>query len=258
VRIDLALVAQGLARSRTHAQSLISSGQVQLNGQVVAKPSQPVQPNDELGVQPDHYVSRAAYKLLGAVQDLGLQLGGRALDAGASTGGFTQVLLESGCQPVYAVDVGHAQLDPLLRADSRVVVHERTNLRELELSHLGGVPVNVVVADVSFISLVLLLQPLTSVLAADGDLVLMIKPQFEVGRERLGKNGVVRSPALHRDSIAAVLAAAAPLGWYPEQLAPSRLPGPSGNVEYFALLRSRRSDQPINLERVVEAGSRLG
>lgn len=257
MRVDLALVERGLARSRTHAQFLISSGQVHLDDDLVVKPSQLVFAADPLAVQSDHYVSRAAHKLLGALDDLGVQPSGRALDAGASTGGFTQVLLEQGCESVYAVDVGRDQLAPVLRADPRVVVWEHTNLRNLQLDHVGGTPVDVAVADVSFISLALLVTPLTSVLTPDADLLLMIKPQFEVGRARLGKNGVVRSAALHREAIETVLAAAQPLGWYPQQLAVSRLPGPTGNVEYFAHLRTGRSGAAVNLDEVVRTGSLL-
>ncbi len=236
---------------------MITSGQVRVNGTLVTKPSQQCQDADRLTVDGDHYLSRAAHKLLGALDDLQLEVRGRALDAGASTGGFTQVLLEQGCEPVYAVDVGHHQLDPSLRSDPRVVVWEGTNLRQLDLTHVGGTPVDIVVADVSFISLVLLIQPLTSVLQPVGDLVLMIKPQFEVGRDRLGKNGVVRSALLHRESIMAVLAAAAPLGWHAQQIAPSRLPGPTGNIEYFVHLRTDSVAGKVSLDDAVQAGSRL-
>ncbi len=147
---------------------------------------------------PDHYVSRAAHKLVGALDDLGLVVGGRALDAGASTGGFTQVLLERGCREVVAVDVGTDQLAPSLRADPRVRVHEQTNLRDLSLDHVARQPVDLSVADVSFISLTLLIAPLAAVTDPAGTMLVMVKPQFEVGRSRLGKGGVVRDPPLHR------------------------------------------------------------
>lgn len=241
-RLDVALADQGLARSRSHARELIDAGAVSINGSVVDKASRQVSESDQLSVAAaDHYVSRAAYKLIGALDDLDLQVPARVLDAGASTGGFTQVLLERGCGQVVAIDVGHDQLAPSLAADPRVISHEGFNLRDLELSLLGGEPVGMVVADVSFISLTLLLAPLTTVLDPDGVLLTMIKPQFEVGRERLGKGGVVRSPALRRQAVGAVIAAAAELGWRPQGAAVSRLPGPSGNVEYFVRFGTGRS-----------------
>jgi 23S rRNA (cytidine1920-2'-O)/16S rRNA (cytidine1409-2'-O)-methyltransferase len=199
----------------------------------------------------DHYVSRAAHKLLGALDDLDLDVTGlRVLDAGASTGGFTQVLLERGCEIVYAVDVGSDQLIDRLRQDLRVVSSERTNLRELGLCHVGGDPVDLVVADVSFISLVLLMAPLTAVTRPEGALLLMVKPQFEVGRELLGKGGVVRSAAHRRQAIEGVIAAAEVHGWSAHRVVPSRLPGPAGNVEFFVLLRMRPGSASSDLDRV--------
>lgn len=254
-RLDLTLVRRGLVRSRTQARVLIDAGLVQVNGQVVTRASTVLNASDALGVEADPYVSRAAHKLLGALEDLDLDVSGRALDAGASTGGFTQVLLERGCAPVYAVDVGHDQLAPQLRDDSRVVVHEGTNLRDLTLDHLDGDPVDLVVADVSFISLTLLLGPLTAVTAPDGRLLVMVKPQFEVGRERLGKNGVVRSPTLHRASLDQVLEVASGLGWSLRDAAPSRVPGPSGNVEYFLLLTA---NQPVGVDLAHEGSAQKG
>jgi 23S rRNA (cytidine1920-2'-O)/16S rRNA (cytidine1409-2'-O)-methyltransferase len=234
-RLDLELVERGLARSRSHAQQQIAAGQVLVNGTVVSRAAEKVRPEDVLVSGADPYVSRAAHKLLGALDDLSVTVSGRALDAGASTGGFSQVLLEQGCATVYAVDVGTAQLAPSLRADPRVVVWDQTNLRDLELGHVGGEPVDLVVADVSFISLRLLLERLFGVTAPAGQALLMVKPQFEVGRELLGKGGVVRSPAQHRDAIARVVEAAGQLGWHAQRVVPSRWPGPAGNVEYFVL-----------------------
>jgi 23S rRNA (cytidine1920-2'-O)/16S rRNA (cytidine1409-2'-O)-methyltransferase len=235
VRLDRALVDRGLVRSRQQAVELIAAGLVRVNDVVAVRAAAPVEAADRLSAQTDHYVSRAAHKLLGALEDLGLVVAGRALDAGASTGGFTQVLLERGCSEVVAIDVGTDQLAPLLRSDVRVTSHEQTNLRDLELSHLGGKLVDLVVADVSFISLTLLVGPLSGVLRPDGAMLLMIKPQFEVGRERLSKGGVVRSPELHRAAIAAVTDAARGCGWFAQQVVPSRLPGPAGNQEFFAV-----------------------
>ena len=214
VRLDRALVDRGLARSRTQAQELIRTGRVSLGGRTDVRASDPVTDADRIDARSDPYVSRAAHKLLGALDDLSLTPAGRVLDAGSSTGGFTQVLLERGVERVYAVDVGTDQLAPPLRDDPRVEVHERTNLRDLTLEHVGGRPVDLVVADVSFISLTLLLERFAAVTAADGTWLLMVKPQFEVGREALGKDGVVRDPDLHRQAVVTVGAQAAGLGWY--------------------------------------------
>jgi 23S rRNA (cytidine1920-2'-O)/16S rRNA (cytidine1409-2'-O)-methyltransferase len=233
-RLDIELAARGLARSRSHARDLINSGRVLVNGAPTGRASVRIGDDDQLALtEPDPYVSRAAHKLIGALDDLGITVPPSALDAGASTGGFTQVLLERGCRRVVAIDVGHDQLDPLLRSDPRVVSYEGTNLRDLDLDLIGGQPVELVVADVSFISLTLLLGPLTSVIGPGGVLLAMIKPQFEVGRELLGKGGVVRSDDLRRRGVQAVVDAAGVLGWRPWAAARSRLPGPSGNVEYF-------------------------
>ena len=235
-RLDRLVVACGLARSRAQAQELIAAGQVRVAGVVVTKAAAAVPPGAEITATPDPYVSRAAHKLLGALDDLRLAVGGRALDAGSSTGGFTQVLLERGCRTVYAVDVGTDQLVAPLRAEPRVVVREQTNLRDLTLADLDGEPVDLAVADVSFISLTLLIGPLAAVTRPGGRMLLMVKPQFEVGRARLGRGGVVREPALHREAVDTVLAAAQDRGWYVQAVRPSRLPGPAGNREFFVLL----------------------
>ena len=246
----MALAARGLARSRSHARELIDGGRVLVNARPANKAAQLVGDDDRLQLTAaDPYVSRAAYKLLGALADLRLDVGGRALDAGASTGGFTQVLLERGCRQVVAVDVGHDQLHPDLRDDARVIVHEGVNLRDLDLAVVDGDPVDLVVADVSFISLTLILPQLISVLRPGGILLTMIKPQFEVGRERLGKGGVVRSTALRRSGVEAVCATAEEHGWSAQDGAPSRLPGPAGNVEYFVRFAVGSPD-PAVLDRL--------
>ena len=236
MRLDQALVSRGLARSRQHASELIRSGQVTVDGVTAAKPSLPVDDAARLDAPADRYVGRAAHKLLGALADSGTAVHGRALDAGASTGGFTQVLLEAGAERVYAVDVGHGQLVDVLRTDPRVVVHEGANLRDLTIDHVEGEPVDVVVADVSFISLRLLVEPLLGVLRPDGIALFMVKPQFEVGRERLGTGGVVRDELARIAAVDAVAEAAAALGWAEDWRGTSRLPGPAGNVEYFLRL----------------------
>lgn len=243
IRVDHALVQRGLARSRSQAQQIIAEGIVSLDGRPVTKPSVIVAPTAELIVA-EHvaWVSRAAHKLLGALDELGWdELPPRVLDAGASTGGFSQVLLSRGAQRVYAVDVGHGQLVDQLREDPRVVTREGLNLRDLTLADLDGEPVDLVVSDVSFISLKLLLAPLFGVLrqgpvgAAEprGKALLMVKPQFEVGRKRLTSSGVVREVADRDAAVAGVVAEAEALGWRAIWTAESQLPGPAGNVEYF-------------------------
>ena len=190
----------------------------------------------------EEYVSRGGHKLAGALaafERRGLVVSGRrCLDAGASTGGFTEVLLRHGARTVLAVDVGYGQLAWRLRQDDRVVVHERTNIRGLDLATVGDA-VDLVVADLSFISLTLVLDPLIGVTAGDGDLVVMVKPQFEVGRDRVGKGGVVRDPALRAAAVETVAASAAKRGWGAQAVCVSPLPGPSGNVEFFLWLRHR-------------------
>ena len=232
-RLDLALVAAGQARSRSQAAELIKAGKVQVNGQVITRAAHPVTASDVLVTQTDPWVSRAAHKLLGALDASGIEIPARVLDAGASTGGFTQVLLSRGARQVYAIDVGHDQLDPIVRDDPRVVVREGLNLRDLVLADLDGVPVQLAVGDVSFISLRLLLEPIFAVIEPGGRALLMIKPQFEVGRERLGAGGVVRSATDRQQAIDGVLQRAAELGWQASWRADSELPGPAGNLEHF-------------------------
>jgi 23S rRNA (cytidine1920-2'-O)/16S rRNA (cytidine1409-2'-O)-methyltransferase len=210
-----------------------------VDGVVARRAATRVNPAAVLEASADHYVSRAAHKLAGALDDLGLAVPGRALDAGASTGGFTQVLLERGCRQVIAVDVGTDQLAERLRDDPRVRSLPQTNLRGLTLAHLDGMPVDLVVADVSFISLTLLIAPLVGVTAPAGELLLLVKPQFEVGRERLGPSGVVRDERLRRQAVAGVVAAAEEHDWTAAAVIPSRIPGASGNTELFVLLRRR-------------------
>ncbi len=230
---------------------MITEGQVWVAGQPVRKPAEPVTGDAVIEANGDRYVSRAAHKLLGVLDDLGITVTGRALDAGSSTGGFTQVLLERGATEVVAVDVGTDQLHPLLRHDPRVRVWEQTNLRDLTVAHVQERPVDLTVADVSFISLTMLLEPLDRVTAESGSMLLMVKPQFEVGRSLLGKGGVVRSPELQRQAVGAVLDRAAALGWRPRAAAPSRLPGPAGNREFFVWLRRDATPQPPDLDTLV-------
>jgi 23S rRNA (cytidine1920-2'-O)/16S rRNA (cytidine1409-2'-O)-methyltransferase len=251
-RLDRELVRRGLARSRTHAQAMINAGQVMVDGLVVERPGEQVAPSAAIHAPDDRFVSRGADKLIAALDDLQLSVAGRALDAGASTGGFTQVLLARGCQEVIAVDVGSNQLAPVLRADPRVRLQERVNLRDLRLEHVGGVPVDLVVADVSFISLRLLVGPLVSVTRNDGWVLLLVKPQFEVGRELLGKGGVVRTPEHQLQSISSVIDAAGEYGWSGVAAVASRLLGASGNREFFVLLRRTESAPDLDLTALVQ------
>ena len=236
-RLDLVLVRRGLARSRGQACDLIRAGQVTVDGRSTTKISALVPESAQLEVVADPWVSRAAHKLLGALDEAQVEVPARVLDAGASTGGFTQVLLARGAQRVYAVDVGHDQLAPTLRADPRVVVREGLNLRDLVLDDVEGDPVGLVVADVSFISLRLLLAPLVSVLRPDGSALLLVKPQFEVGRGVLSSRGVVLSSEARAAAVDGVAETAAALGWVETWRGPSRLPGPAGTIEWFLLLQ---------------------
>ncbi|HEY8720307.1 TlyA family RNA methyltransferase [Pengzhenrongella sp.] len=247
VRLDLELVREGLARSRRHAGELIGAGRVSVDGATAVKSATPFEAGQVLTVAQDphagpEYASRAGHKLAGALDELGLHgavgpgiKGRTCLDAGASTGGFTDVLLRRGAAHVHAVDVGHDQLLPALRADPRVTVREGVNVRHLSPGDLDPAP-GLVVGDLSFISLALVLPALVGVAAPGADLLLLVKPQFEVGRERLGSGGVVRSNAQRAQAVIAVAEAAATLGLRTAAVVPSPLPGPSGNVEYFLWL----------------------
>jgi len=242
LRLDAELVRRGLARSREHATALIADGRVRVNKVAAAKPATAVTTDSDIVVREDasrpDYASRGGHKLAGALavfMPLGLEVSGRrCLDAGASTGGFTDVLLREGAREVVAVDVGYGQLAWSLRTDSRVHLLERTNVRTLTTEAIGG-PVELTVADLSFISLRLVLPALTA--CTDGDLVLMVKPQFEVGKDKVGKGGVVRDLDLRASAVTAVAANAERRGWGAQAVTTSPLPGPSGNVEFFLWLR---------------------
>jgi len=252
-RLDAELVRRGLARSREQAVELVSAGRVQVRGIPARKPATAVDadtPVRVLDTDDPGYASRGGYKLAGALEAFPqiTVAGRRCLDAGASTGGFTDVLLRAGAAEVVAVDVGYGQLAWALRQDERVRVLDRTNARALTPDAIGG-SVDLTVADLSFISLTVVLPALIACTADDGDLLPLVKPQFEVGRERLGAGGVVRDPALRAAAVANVAAAAARLGWSMHGVTSSRLPGPSGNVEFFLWLRRARG--PVN-----EAGAR--
>ena len=241
-RLDAELVRRGLARSREHAAATIASGRVRVGGIVATKAATAVDESASVVVaeadRPD-YVSRGGHKLAGALDALpALRVAGRhCLDAGASTGGFTDVLLQRGAAHVVAVDVGYGQLAWSLQSDDRVTVLDRTNVRELTPDRLHRLP-DLLVADLSFIPLTTVLPSLHALTAADGDLLLMVKPQFEVGRDRVPQGGVVRDPRLRAAAVIDVAAAAQSLGRGTVAVTASPLPGPAGNVEYFLWLQA--------------------
>ena len=258
-RLDAELVRRGLARSREQAASLVTARRVLVAGQAAAKPATQVAPGDPITIAEaagPEYASRGGWKLAGALAAFpALRVAGRrCLDAGASTGGFTDVLLRAGAAHVIAVDVGYGQLAWALRTDERVTVLDRVNVRQLRPEQVAPAP-DLVTADLSFISLGLVLPALIACASPDADFVLLVKPQFEVGRDRVGSGGVVRDPALRREAVAAVASAAGAHGLGVAGVVASSLPGPSGNVEYFLWLR--RGAPPLRedqLRRAVEEG----
>jgi len=255
-RVDAELVRRGLARSRQQAAELIGAGKVSIDGMPAVKPGTAVAATATLRVADDAergWVSRGAHKLIGALDTFGIAVEGRrCLDAGASTGGFTEVLLDRGAREVVAVDVGYGQLAWSLRSDPRVVVVERTNVRELAPAAVGD-PVEVVVADLSFISLTTVLPALTGCASQNADIVPMVKPQFEVGKGQVGAGGVVHDPDLRAGSVLGVARRAQELGWHTVGVTASPLPGPAGNVEYFLWLRAQTDRGLVadQLERAV-------
>jgi 23S rRNA (cytidine1920-2'-O)/16S rRNA (cytidine1409-2'-O)-methyltransferase len=258
-RLDAELVRRGLARSREQAGEMVAAGRVTVAGQRAAKAATQVRRDAPISIadtgEPG-YVSRGGHKLAGALAvfgPAGLTVAGRAcLDAGASTGGFTDVLLRAGAGHVVAADVGYGQLAWSLRTDPRVTVLDRVNVRTLE--NVTPVPW-LVVADLSFISLTLVLPALVACAAPDADFVLLVKPQFEVGKGRVGAGGVVRDSADRAGAVCTVAGAAGQLGLGVQGITASPLPGPAGNVEYFLWLR--RGAPPLDdgqLERAIEEG----
>lgn len=256
-RLDAELVRRGLVRSRTAAAEAIAAGQVSVSGARADKAARLVGEDEPITLaEASPYVSRGAHKLIGALDSLSdvSVAGRRCLDAGASTGGFTQVLLERGAAAVIAVDVGYGQLAWSLRTDERVTVMDRTNVRTLRPEDLPWHP-DLVVADLSFISLATVLPALAACAGVGADLVVMVKPQFEVGREALGHGGVVRERSLRIDAVHRISAVAHTLGLGTHGVAASPLPGPSGNVEYFLhLARGGAALEREAVEAAVLAG----
>jgi 23S rRNA (cytidine1920-2'-O)/16S rRNA (cytidine1409-2'-O)-methyltransferase len=239
-RLDKLLVERGLVSTRSRAQGLIMAGEVLVNGQRLDKPGTAVLLNADLQIiAPMLYVSRGGFKLAGALQAFDLDVMGRTCaDVGACTGGFTDVLLQNGAALVYAIDVGYGQLDWKLRQEPRVVVMERTNARYLETLPER---VSFVCIDVSFISLKLILPAVQKWLIPDADIVALIKPQFEAGRKQVGKGGIVKDPAVHRQVLTELLAWAMEHGLYSQGLTRSAIQGADGNVEFLVWLRQEET-----------------
>lgn len=266
-RLDAELVRRKIARSREQAQTWIKEGRVQVGGFTASKPATVVEPDASIKVNTDDvddWASRGAHKLLGALEVFGrdgLAIANRkALDAGASTGGFTDVLLSRGASEVVAVDVGYGQLVWRLQNDRRVRVLDRTNIRNLSPDMMGG-PADIMVGDLSFISLKLVLPVLVDCVVDGADMLPMVKPQFEVGKDRLGSGGVVRSPELRAEVTLEVADFAQTLGLSVRGVTASPLPGPSGNVEYFLWLNKDGGAQSMDhaeltalVQRAIEEG----
>jgi 23S rRNA (cytidine1920-2'-O)/16S rRNA (cytidine1409-2'-O)-methyltransferase len=255
-RLDVELVRRGLVTSRTRAVEAVEDGRVTVGGAPTRSAARQVDEAEAIVVMgdPPRFVSRGGDKLDAALERFRVDVSGRrALDAGASTGGFTDCLLQRGAAPVVAVDVGRAQLDWSLRQDARVMVLERTNLRGLELAAIGDQPCSVAVADLSFISLTLVAPALQRVTTPAADFVMLVKPQFEAGRERVSRGGIVRDPTVHRSVLESVVdgLAAADIGV--QGAMPSPLRGAAGNVEF--LFHARKGEPTVTaaeLDAVVE------
>lgn len=249
-RLDAALAARGLARSRSHAATLISEGLVSVDGRPVVKSSTPVGDEAEITIAgSDHYVGRAAHKLIAGLDGFGIPVDGRlALDMGASTGGFTQVLRERGARRVLAVDVGHGQLAPTVAADSGVIAVEGYNVRHMTRENLAeatgehDLP-DLVVGDLSFISLELVLPAVAAVAAPASDVILLVKPQFEVGRTAV-RGGLVTDPATRADAVARTVWSAWDVGFGMLGILPSPILGTHGNAEYLVHLAPGRGSNP--------------
>ncbi len=238
IRLDQALVQRGLFESRHQAQAAIMAGEVRIDGQVAAKASDSVQEHHKISVATrNRYVGRGGIKLEGAIEHFEIACEGKmALDIGASTGGFTDCLLQRGARKVFAVDVGHGQLAWKIRDDPRVITLEKTNARRLSHEEIPD-PIEICVIDVSFISLTLILPSAFALLTPDGVILALIKPQFELAREEVSRGGVVRSSELHEKAQQKIVAFASTIGARVEGLVASRIAGADGNQEFFICLR---------------------
>lgn len=255
-RVDVALVERGLAQSREKAQALVMSGVVYIGENKVDKASAQVMPEDELIVRQTGtgYVSRGALKLEKGLAVFGVEAKDRvAMDLGASTGGFTDVLLQNGAAHVYAIDVGYGQLDWKLRNDPRVTVMERTNARYLTADDLPLRP-TLGVMDVSFISIIKILPAAAAIMGENGEFISLIKPQFEAGRDRVGKKGVVRDAQVHLDVVKEILHFIdADMGWTAQNLSFSPIKGPEGNIEFLVhILPKERATHSVTEQEAAE------
>lgn len=253
-RLDQWLVAQGLCPSRTLAQRYIQAGQVFVNGQRMDKPAAPVPEGAQVQVKElPRYVSRGGEKLEAALNQFSIAPKGMVcLDVGSSTGGFADCLLQHDAAKVYCVDVGKGQLHPRLRQDARAVVLEELNARHLTAEHVPE-PINLITVDVSFISLEKVLPALVPLLKPDGELVALVKPQFEAGPQAVGRGGVVKDPRTHRQVLERVIACARALGLCAVQVAFSPLRGPAGNIEFLLRLHKGQADAEPEVAEVVAA-----
>ena len=244
IRLDKLLIIKNLAATRQKAQALIAAGQVMVNRQMVDKAGTMVADNSTIEIKETcPYVSRGGYKLAAALEHFNIKPAGYiCLDVGASTGGFTDCLLQNGAAKVYAVDVGYGQLAWKLRQDSRVLVMERTNARYLQPENLQDF-IDLAVIDAAFISLKLLIPPLLSLFRKNISIIALIKPQFEVGKGKVGKGGVVRDPELHQEIIDDIIGFCADLGLQSKGVTPSPILGPKGNTEFLLYLVSTLEEQ---------------
>lgn len=254
-RLDSELVARGIARSRERAKEMIRSGNVTVNGLAAKKPSDEVSSSDDIeSSEQEIYVGRGALKLEKAVREFCIDLAGKVcLDIGASTGGFTDLMLRNGASKVFAVDVGHDQLAEVLQNDNRVVNMEKTDVRNVTSEMLGGC-VDFVCADVSFISLKMILPKIHELLNENAAATVLIKPQFEAGKKDVGKGGIVKDKKVHIRVLSDIDSFAAGMGLLPEKYTVSPVKGGSGNIEYLVLLRKARGEYFIrDFKELVES-----
>lgn len=254
-RLDVLLVNNGLAESREKAKRAIMAGLVTVDGRVEDKPGSTFDTESHIEVKGREcpYVSRGGLKLEKAIEEWGVDCKDKVcMDMGASTGGFTDCMLQHGASKVYAIDVGYGQLDYRLRTDDRVVNMEKTNIRYLDVDLIKE-PIDLISIDVSFISLSHMFPVAAKVLAEDGEIVCLVKPQFEAGREQVGKGGIVRDPKVHEEVIEKVMGYAEDNGFYPRELSHSPIKGTKGNIEYILLLSRKKCDNYIGVSEVVKA-----
>ena len=253
-RLDVLLVNNGLAESREKAKRTIMAGLVTVDGRLEDKPGSRFDIDSDVQVKGQEcpYVSRGGLKLEKAIEEWGVSCDGAVcVDMGASTGGFTDCMLQHGARKVYAIDVGYGQLDYKLRTDDRVVNMEKTNIRYLDTALIEE-PVDLISIDVSFISVKHMFPVASSILSESGKILCLVKPQFEAGREQVGKGGIVREPEIHKEVIENVIGYASDNGLYPEALSYSPIKGTNGNIEYLLLLSHKKCDNKIGVSTIVK------